>query len=61
MQEVSQLITNVGFPIVACLILISGYSKVLKPLTTTIADLNRNILLLNERIENIERKVDDLL
>lgn len=53
-------LANMGFPALIAVILLLGYSKILKPLTETISELNKNIALLNEKVDRMERKVDDL-
>lgn len=54
MEEISQLITNVGFPIACCIVLFYNNTK----FTETLNNLNVTLKELSTRIENIEDKLD---
>lgn len=49
------LIGSVGFPIAACVFMFKQNSK----LSDTLAELSTTLTLMNERISNIESKIDD--
>lgn len=48
------LIGSVGFPIAACVFMFKQNSK----LSDTLAELSTTLTLMNERISNIENKID---
>ena len=50
MEAFVQLISNVGFPIAACIFLFIEF----KTLTKTLADLNTTLSVINARLDNIE-------
>lgn len=54
MEEISQLITNVGFPIACCIVLFYNNTK----FTETLNNLNVTLKELSTRIENIEDKLE---
>lgn len=49
-DEIVQVITNVGFPIAACVFLFIEF----KSLTKTLAELNTTLSVINARLDNIE-------
>lgn len=49
------MISTVGFPIVACVYMF----KLFNDLQKTLADLNVSLTVMNERISEIENKLDD--
>ena len=53
MEEVTQLISNVGFPIVACVFM---YKQQLE-LQKTIMDLTSTLKSIDTRIQNLEKEV----
>ena len=53
MSEVVQLISNVGFPIAMCLIMIFGQKKTLEDLKNTI---DKNTSMVEKLIDKIERE-----
>ena len=53
-NEITQLINSVGFPIVCCAVLFWNNYK----MTTTITELTSTLKLIDERIEKIENKID---
>lgn len=55
MEVIINMIGSVGFPIVACLYMF----KLFNDLQKTLADLNVSLTLMNERISQIETKLDD--
>ena len=55
MTEVVQLISNVGFPIACCLILLFGQRKTLEDLKNTI---DKNTTMVEKLIDKIEREKD---
>lgn len=50
MQEISSFISNVGFPIVACIFMYVQQ----KELNKTIADLSSTLKTIDARIDNLE-------
>ena len=50
MNEIIEMITNVGFPIACCIVLFMQQNK----LTQTLGEINNTLNLMNERIDNIE-------
>ena len=50
MESIVQLISNVGFPIAACVFLFIEF----KTLTKTLGDLNNTLSVINARLDNIE-------
>lgn len=55
MEVIINMIGSVGFPIVACLYMF----KLFNDLQKTLAELNVSLTLMNERISQIENKLDD--
>ena len=53
-NEITQLINSVGFPIVCCGVLFWNNYK----LTTTITELTSTLKVIDERIEKIENKFE---
>ena len=53
-NEVTQLINSVGFPIVCCAVLFWNNYK----MTATITELSSTLKLIDERIEKIENSID---
>ena len=54
MEEITQLITNVGFPIACCVVLFYNNSK----FNDTLNNLNVTLKEISTRIEKIENKFD---
>lgn len=54
MEEITQLITNVGFPIACCIVLFYNNSK----FNDTLNNLNVTLKEISTRIEKIENKFD---
>lgn len=54
MNEVAQLISTVGFPIVMCLILMWYIKDMQDSMRETLNDLKSTISILNEKIEKLE-------
>ena len=54
MEEIANLISNVGFPVVACVFM---YKQQIK-LQETITELSSTLKTIDARIENLERKED---
>ena len=54
MEEIANLISNVGFPIVACIFMWINQ----KELNKTITELSGTLKTIDARIENLERKED---
>lgn len=54
MEEITQLITNVGFPIACCVVLFYNNSK----FNDTLNNLNITLKEISTRIEKIEDKFD---
>lgn len=48
------LVGSVGFPIAACIFMFNQNNK----LTSTLAELSTTLTLMNERVSNIENKLD---
>lgn len=55
MQEIATLISSVGFPIAACVVMFVQNDKLQK----TLAEIANTMTLLNERIGKIEDKIDN--
>ena len=55
MEPIITMISTVGFPIVACVYMF----KLFNDLQKTLADLNVSLNIMNERISEIENKLDD--
>lgn len=53
-ETIFSLIGSVGFPIVACVALFS----IMQKMTQALADLNTSLQIMNERISEIENKLD---
>lgn len=53
MESIVQLISNVGFPIAACIFLFIEF----KTLTKTLGDLNTTLSVINARLDNIEDSI----
>ena len=54
MEEIANLISNVGFPVLACIFM---YKQQIK-LQETITELSGTLKTIDARIENLERKED---
>ena len=54
-NTITQLVTSVGFPIVACYVLFKQNSE----LTNTITKLTVTLETINERIGKIEKRLDN--
>ena len=54
MNELTNLITNVGFPIACCIVLFYNNSK----FTETLNSLNVTLKEISTRIENLEDKME---
>ena len=54
MEEIANLISNVGFPVVACVFM---YKQQIK-LQETIPELSGTLKTIDARIENLEKKED---
>jgi len=54
MEPIITMISTVGFPIVACVYMF----KLFNDLQKTLADLNVSLNIMNERISEIENKLD---
>lgn len=55
MQEIATLISSVGFPIAACVVMFIQNDKLQK----TLAEIANTMTLLNERVGKIEDKIDN--
>ena len=55
MEVIINMIGSVGFPIVACVYMF----KLFNDLQKTLAELNVSLTVMNERISQIETKLDD--
>ena len=55
MEEITNLITNVGFPIACCVVLFINNSK----FTDALNKLNVTLSEITNRLENIEGKFND--
>lgn len=53
MNEFVTLISNVGFPIAACVVLFIQQGK----LSNTLSDLSNTLAVMNQRLDDIEKKV----
>lgn len=53
MEAIVQLISNVGFPIAACIFLFIEF----KTLTKTLGELNTTLSVINARLDNIEDSI----
>lgn len=54
MQEIATLISSVGFPIAACVVMFIQNDKLQK----TLAEIANTMTLLNERVGKIEETID---
>lgn len=54
MDQIVQLISNVGFPIACCIILFMQQSK----LTKTLESIGTTMALMAARLDDIEAKID---
>lgn len=60
-NDVTTLITNIGFPIVACICLYKQNSELttsITKLSETLKDISNSITNINERISEIENKIE---
>lgn len=55
MQEIATLISSVGFPIAACVVMFVQNDKLQK----TLAEIANTMTLLNERVGKIEDKIEN--
>lgn len=55
MNDITQLINGVGFPIVCCIALFWNNYK----MTATITELTSTLKVIDERIEKIENSIDN--
>lgn len=53
MDQIINLISNVGFPIACCVVLFNQQSK----LTKTLGEIGNTLNLINARIDNIENNL----
>lgn len=56
MSEIVQIISSVGFPIVACLFMFRQNNDLQK----TLNDISQTMILMNERIKNIEDSFEEV-
>ena len=54
-EEITQIITNVGFPIACCVVLFINNNK----FTESLKKLNVTLTEITNRLENIEGKIND--
>ena len=54
-EEITQIISNVGFPIACCVVLFINNSR----FNETLNNLNVTLKEISTRIENIEGKIND--
>ena len=54
MNELVQLIQNVGFPIVACIYM----AKQNQEITKSVAKLNETLVAIDKRLEYMEKEID---
>ena len=54
-EEITQIISNVGFPIACCVVLFINNSK----FTDALNKLNVTLTEITNRLENIEEKIND--
>lgn len=61
-DQISNVVSNVGFPIAACIIMMVYYHKSVEELKTTVTALNESIHELNTKIDALiggRRSTDD--
>lgn len=61
-EQISNIVSNVGFPIAACIIMMIYYHKSVEELKTTVTALNESIHELNCKIDALiggRRSTDD--
>lgn len=58
-EIIQNIISNLGFPIFISIYLIYYMNETQKKMMETIASLNESIVILAEKIENLERKGDN--
>lgn len=56
MSEIVQIISSVGFPIVACLFMFKQNNDLQK----TLNEISQTMILMNERIKNIEDSFEEV-
>lgn len=56
MSDIVQIISSVGFPIVACLFMFKQNNDLQK----TLNDISQTMILMNERIKNIEDSFEEV-
>lgn len=56
MSEIVQIISSVGFPIVACLFMFKQNND----LQRTLNEISQTMILMNERIKNIEDSFEEV-
>lgn len=54
-QEITTIISTVGFPIACCIVMFLQNDKLQK----TLGEISNTMILLNERIGKIEEKIED--
>ena len=58
-EIIQNIISNLGFPIFISIYLIYYMNETQKKMMETISSLNESIVILAEKIENLERKGDN--
>lgn len=58
-QEIITAIGSVGFPIVACCALFYLYDKTISKLTATLDKMDKTLDKVFDRIDNLEKKVNE--
>lgn len=58
MKEIADLIMNYGIGVICIVYFMYFNSTTLKSLTDALNDIKQSLILLNERIENVEQKLD---
>lgn len=61
MEEMINIIVNNGVAVACVLYFMHFNSTTLKQLTDTVTKVNESLIIFNERLENMENNINDLL
>jgi prefoldin subunit 5 len=60
LDTLSALISNLGFPIFVAVFMLMSFQKEMRTLDETVCALKKNITLLNEKIDNLEERIEKI-